>query len=69
MLIDERERYGDDAGLDEADEVLHDRDAERGGTLAPIMRLAMHQAADPIFQRHETERRHQDQTAEVGAGE
>ena len=69
VLIDERERYRDDAGLDEADEVLHDRDAKRRGTLPPIMRFAMHEAAEPIFQRHEAERRHQDQAAEVGAGE
>ena len=48
---------------------MHDRDAKRRGTLPPIMRFAMHEAAEPVFQRHEAERRHQDQAAEVGAGE
>ena len=69
VLIDESERDRDDTGLEKADEVLHDRDAERRGTLAPVMRLAMHEAAESIFQRHEAERRHQDQAAKVGAGE
>ena len=27
VLVEERERYRDDTGLDEANEVLHDRDA------------------------------------------
>ena len=47
VLIDEREWDRDHAGLDEADEFVHDRDAKRRGTLAPIMRFAMREAADP----------------------
>jgi hypothetical protein len=69
MLINERERDRDHAGLDQAGEVLHDRDAQGRCTLPPIMRFAMREAAEPIFQRHEAERRHQDQATEVGAGE
>ena len=38
-----------------ANEVLHDRDAERRSTLPPVMRLAMHEAGKAMLQRHEAE--------------
>ena len=65
MLIGERERDRDDPSLDAANQILAERHAERRRALAPIVDVAMGQASEHVFQRHEAERCREHQDAKL----
>ncbi len=64
VLVQECERYRENACLDRAQQVLSEGHAERGNALAPVVGVAMGEPADAVFEQHQADRRRQDHAPE-----